>query len=206
DAAVAAGFCPQWYADVLQCGDVAVHRAFGDVECLGEFGDGRGLAALQGEQERHEAFGSHWLHCAPVVAGAQGLPVAGGVGGFAGLFDFGDVAPRVGPAAVDVIDVVDLGQVAAGQGLRGEAVFVGVGSESGDGAAGEGGSFGDAEVRHGGERVAPVVFGDAVVVEHGFGAEPAGCDGDGGAAVRGQLVGLADGKLVYGGFGDVEPE
>ena len=63
--------------------------------------------------------------------------VAGGVGRLAGVLDLDDVPPGVGPAAVEVGEAVDLGQLAAGQRLPFQRATVGIGRQRGDGPADE---------------------------------------------------------------------
>jgi hypothetical protein len=47
----------------------------------------------------------------------QLLPIAGDVGGFASVLNFGDIPPGIGLAAVEIGEAVDLRQLPAGQRL-----------------------------------------------------------------------------------------
>ncbi len=69
-------------------------------------------------------------------------------------------------AAVDVVQVVLLGEVPGGKD-RPALPDGGVGGERGDGAADVAGGLGGEEVRVAGAGVAPVVLGHTEAVEHG---------------------------------------
>src|SRR5687768_2045220 len=97
---------------------------------------------------------------------AATLPVAGVVGGFACVLNFGDVPPGIGLAAVEIGEVVDLRQLSAGQRLSVPARDVGIPCERRNGPADERRALGDREVGHTRCRVTPVRFGDAEFLEH----------------------------------------
>src|SRR5262249_6303082 len=51
------------------------------------------------------------------VTASRASAIAGHVGGFPGVLNFGDVTPGIGPAAIEVRKPVNLSQLPAGQGL-----------------------------------------------------------------------------------------
>ena len=83
------------------------------------------------------------------------------------------------------------------------AALLRVGGERGDGAAHVARRLGDAEVGDALGRVAPVGLGDAERVEHHLRAQPARGEGDGGAAVGGEVLGLREREPDDGGLGEV---
>src|SRR5881628_1319648 len=88
--------------------------------------------------------------------------IAGDVGGFACVLNFGDIPPGIGLAAVEIGEAVDLRQLTA------PARHLGVLRERRHGPADEGRALGDGEVGILLCRVAPVRFGDAIRLEHGL--------------------------------------
>ena len=104
----------------------------------------------------------------PLDWSAQVSAIAGHVGGFACVLNFGDVPPGIGLAAVEIGEAVDLRKLPAGQRLSVPARHVGVLRERRDGPADERWALGDREVGRARCRVTPVRFGDFVGFEHGL--------------------------------------
>src|SRR2546427_3521522 len=101
-----------------------------------------------------------------------GLPqvsaIAGYVGGFACVLNFSYVPPGIGLAAVEIGEVVDLRQLSAGQRLSVPARHVGVLRERRYGPADERWTLGNSEMGRARCRITPVVFGNAISLEHGL--------------------------------------
>src|SRR6266478_707512 len=102
------------------------------------------------------------------LVGLATLPVAGYVGGFACVLNFGDIPPGIRLAAVEIGEAVDLRQLPAGQRLSVPARHVGVLREGRYGPADERWTLGNCKVGHLLCRVMPVRFGDAISLEHGL--------------------------------------
>jgi hypothetical protein len=98
--------------------------------------------------------------------------IAGYVGGFACVLNFGDVPPGIGLAAVEIGKAVDLRQLPAGERLSVPARPVGILRERRYGPADERRTLGNGEVGRTRCRVPPVFFGDAVGIEHLLGPQP----------------------------------
>jgi len=94
--------------------------------------------------------------------------IAGYVGGFACVLNFRDVPPGIGLAAVEIGEAVDLRELPAGELLSIPARHVGISCEGRYGPADERWTLRDGEVGRMGCRVAPVLFGNAVSLEHGL--------------------------------------
>src|ERR671919_2449801 len=76
----------------------------------------------------------------------QVLAIAGYVGGFACVLNFGDIPPGIGLAAVEIGEAVDLRQLPAGQRLSVPARHVGILCERHYSPADERGTLGNSEV------------------------------------------------------------
>jgi hypothetical protein len=109
------------------------------------------------------------IHSAALGA-SQASAIAGYVGGFACVLNFGDVPPGIGLAAVEIGEAVDLRQLPAGQRLSVPARHVGILCERRDGAADERWTLRNSEVGRARGRVTPVRFSDAIRLEHGLGS------------------------------------
>src|SRR5215207_1322194 len=126
-----------------------------------------------------------------------GLPlisaIAGYVGGFACVLNFGHVPPAIGLAAIEICKPVDLGQLSAGQRLPVPARHVGILCERSDGPTDERWGLGDGEVRRARCCLAPVRFADAIILEHHLRTQPSRCQRQRSGAMRTKLIGLYQG-------------
>ena len=93
------------------------------------------LGGVAASSQSGRRRGRIWPVCRPVGCGQVRSAVAGDVGGEVAVLDLDEVAPGVGAAAVDVGEAVDLGELAAGQGLAVPAGDLGVPRQGDDGAA-----------------------------------------------------------------------
>src|SRR5919106_7008851 len=76
----------------------------------------------------------------------QVLAIAGYVGGFACVLNFGDIPPGIGLTAVEIGEAIDLRQLPAGQRLSVPARHIGILREGRYGPADERWTLGDSEV------------------------------------------------------------
>src|SRR5262245_24865679 len=137
------------------------------------------------------------------IIGLVSSSVSGRIGWLTGVLDLPHVAPAIGLRTVEIPEAIHLCELAARERLTTPALDLRICGEVRDRAADVPRRFGDDEVWLLRDGVTPIRFADTVVVQHLLGAQPAGCHGDGGAAMWPKLLCLRPSHPDDRGLGEI---